>query len=121
MVCISFVKLEIRIESWISYVCCIRGYLSLLRMRKEKISVVFYVPMMWHEPTSHFNCCCFCLETLEGSQRNKKKNTFQYSNSLLAIPLPSRLIPHGKELSVATPPINFENCSDSGDDNDENI
>ena len=60
--------------------------------------------MVWREPSNHSNDCYFCLTSPVASGMNrKKKQRIDYSN----IPSAIRPLPHGEDLPVPEPPIEY--------------
>ncbi|KAJ8887487.1 hypothetical protein PR048_013702 [Dryococelus australis] len=74
----------------------------------------FAVPMVWHEPTNHFDDCYFCLTKTAGYLK-KNKCTMEYPN----VPSAIRPVPHGVGLPIFTPPVNWSDIhlSSSEEDN----
>ncbi|KAL4720940.1 hypothetical protein ACJJTC_015404 [Scirpophaga incertulas] len=67
----------------------------------------FAVPMVWREPTNHFNDCYFSLTNTEGyteGYTKKKKKNIDYPT----VPSAIKPVPHGEGLPVPTPPLNWE-------------
>ncbi|XP_030765451.1 uncharacterized protein LOC115889553 [Sitophilus oryzae] len=63
----------------------------------------FAVPMVWREPTNHFDDCYFCLTKTEGFSK-KQKHKIEYPN------LPSAIRPvlHGADLPVPIAPLDWQ-------------
>ena len=59
----------------------------------------FAVPMVWREQKDHSSDCYFCLTNISGFSL-KSRHSVQYPN----LPSALRLIPHGQDLPIPTPP-----------------
>ena len=94
----------------------------------------FRIPMIWCEPTNHFDDCCFCMTNLVGFNKKNQKNIHYLSIPSSTPPIPhcqKKLVPVFKELldipvsaaSLAQDPVpqeSIESDSDPGSLDDEN-
>ena len=81
-------------------------------MKGKRKSMPFAVPMVWREPTNHFDDCYFCLTKTEGYSK-KGKHKIDYPCLQSAI----RPVPHNADLPVPIAPLNPQNIvlEDIGD------
>lgn len=60
---------------WVPNIVC-KSCVESLRYWSQggRKGLQFGVPMMWNEPTNHFNDCYFCAVKVKGTNRFKKRN-----------------------------------------------
>lgn len=91
-------------KHWAPHSSCVSCNVTLIQwMKGNRSCMPFAVPMVWREPTNHFNDCYFCLTNTEGYSKKKKKN-IDYPT----VPSANRPVPHGEGLPIPTPPLNWE-------------
>ena len=90
-------------KSLAPHVCCLMCYVNLTKWMKEKNSMLFAIPMIWHEPSSHLEDHHFCLTKIEGHTK-KSSNKIQYTS----IPSAVRPVPHGDKLPLPKPCSNWD-------------
>ena len=91
-------------KQWAPHVCCVTCSVSLVQwMKGKRKKMPFAVPMVWREPTNHFDDCYFCLTKTEGFSK-KQKHKIEYPN------LPSAIRPvlHGADLPVPIAPLDWQ-------------
>ena len=88
-------KLGDQDKSWAPHIVCKTCVESLRGWTNGKLKLKFAVPMVWRETKNHFDDCYFCLNNMNGFNKNKKK-TWQYPNLESAI----RPVAHSEELPV---------------------
>ena len=89
-------KLGDQDKSWAPHSVCLACMSHLREWTKGKRkSVGFGVPMVWREPTNHFNDCYFCSFSVKGINR-KKRRTLEYPNHPSAL----RPVAHSDEVPV---------------------
>ena len=60
-------------KNWAPHICCVSCYVTLIQwVRGNRSSMPFAVPMVWREPTNHFNDCYICLTNTAGYSKNEK-------------------------------------------------
>lgn len=91
-------------KQWAPHVCCVSCRVSLVQwMKGKRKSMPFAVPMVWREPTNHFNDCYFCITKTEGySIKGKRK--IEYPNLFSVM----RPVPHNEDLPVPTAPLDWQ-------------
>lgn len=83
-------------KQWAPHVCCVSCSVSLVEwMKGKRKSMPFAVPMVWREPTNHFDDCYFCLTKTEGYSK-KGKHKIDYPNLQSAI----RPVSHNADLPL---------------------
>ena len=91
-------KLGDQDKSWAPHVVC---YSCKSAMRKwtegKRDSLKFAIPMIWREPSNHFDDCYFCMTNIVGFSR-KNKNSISYPS----IPSATRPVPHSIQLPIPT-------------------
>lgn len=91
-------------REWAPHVCCQTCAANLSNwLHGKRSSMPFAVPMIWREPTNHFNDCYFCMTKVSGFSR-KNKHNIEYPE----IPSATRPVPHGEGLPAPAPPANWE-------------
>ena len=89
-------KLGDQDKEWAPHIVCkcctekLRGW-----TKGKKKGLTFGVPMVWREPTNHFDDCYFCAINLVGINRKNRKSLI-YPNLASAI----RPVPHCEEIPV---------------------
>ena len=83
-------------KAWAPHIVC-KQFVEHLRhwTKKDRKSLRFGIPMVWHEPKNHFDDCYFCAVN---TKRINKKNRYSlvYPNLESAI----RPVPHCNEIPV---------------------
>ena len=73
--------------------CCSEHLREWTKGKRKSLS--FGVPMVWREPSKHFDDCYFCTMHLKGINRKNKKS-LKYPN----LPSAIRPVPHCNEIPV---------------------
>lgn len=97
---------------WIPNICCQTCETSLnLWYNGNRASLPFAVPMLWKEPSNHYDDCFFCLTNVFGfSAKNKHK--INYPDCASA----AKPLPHGEGLAVPVSPNAKLVDEDSGEE-----
>ena len=90
------IKLGNQDKTWAPHIICKSCKESLrLWTTGNRTALKFGIPMIWHEPASHFDDCYFCMTNLVGYNKKNRKNILYPS-----IPSATRPIPHSDENPV---------------------
>ena len=89
-------KLGDQDKSWAPHVVCKACKEAMRRWTEgRQKSLKFAIPMIWREPSSHFDDCYFCMTNVVGFNKRNKKSIMYPS-----IPSASRPVPHSDQLPV---------------------
>jgi hypothetical protein len=76
----------------------------------KRKAMPFAILMQWHEQKNHYDDCYFCMVSVAGyNKKKKKKKGITFPNLLSAI----RPVPDGPDLPVPSPPDNLSSESES--------
>lgn len=107
-------KLGDQDKSWAPHTACKPCVENLRQWHDGKAkSMPFGVPMIWREPTNHFDNCYFCLTNTKGFSKKNKKHV-QYPN----LPSALRPVPHCEEIPIPTPPETLQEVDTDSDQPD---
>lgn len=84
-------------KTWAPYICCVNCSATLILwvgLRDNRSSMLYAVPLVWREPTNHYDCY-FCL-TITDRYSKEEINKIYYP----AVPSAIRPVPHGEGLPV---------------------
>jgi hypothetical protein len=86
-------------KSWVPHGCCVSCAAGLSQWKTgRRISMPFAVPVLWREPTNHFDDCYFCLTQISGvNARYKDKITYA------KVPCVSPPVAHSESRPVPKP------------------
>lgn len=87
-------------KPWIPQMFCVSCYATLLSwLNGNKTSMPFAIPILWREPSNHYNDCYFCMTDIRGySKKIKHKIEYPTVNSV------SKPIPHSEDMPPPLPP-----------------
>lgn len=104
-------KLGDQDKDWAPHVCCASCNTMLLAwLNGRREAMPFAVPMIWREPTSHYDDCYFCMTRVAGFTK-KNRGKINYPDCQSSI----KPVPHDESLPYPVPPatgITFEESDD---------